>query len=59
MKIVTGPSLMSATFISAPKVPVAIGLPNKTSKFLTKLWYNGIAFSGAAALIKLGRFPFL
>src|SRR5690606_32235533 len=47
--MVTGPSLSSATFMSAPKIPVPTFLPRSFSNCTTKLSYKGIAISGFAA----------
>ena len=56
--MVNGPSFISSTFISAPKLPVS----TTGSSFLHAAMiysYKLFASSGFPALIKDGRFPFL
>ena len=45
-QIVTGPSLTSATFMSAPKTPVATGLPNARASAATNASNFGRAIAG-------------
>ena len=54
MMIVTGPSLSSATFMSAPNSPVATSLPSVSLILLQKYSYIGMAISCFAALIHDG-----
>src|SRR5690606_11230793 len=56
--IVTGPSLSSDTFMSAPKIPLSVLRPEPAILFL-KYSNSGIAFGGFAAPMKDGRLPFL
>ena len=56
--IVVGPSLISETFIIAPKIPVSVWTP-AFSNALLKYSYNGFDISGLAASKKLGLLPFL
>ena len=50
-QIVTGPSLTSETFMSAPKTPVGTDLPRRDASFLTKRSNAGAACSGLAASV--------
>ena len=54
---VTGPSLSRSTFISAPNSPVSTGRPLSRQRAMNAS-YSGMAVSGRAALVKLGRLPF-
>ena len=56
--IVVGPSLISETFIIAPKIPVSVWTPAFSNAWL-KYSYNGFDISGLAASKKLGLLPFL
>ena len=58
MTMVTGPSLIKETFMSAPKIPISIFKPDFAISSL-KYSNKGTAFSGFAALMKEGLFPFL
>lgn len=49
--IVIGPSFTKATFMSAPKVPVCIFLPNIFSSFVIKASYKGTATEGLLAFM--------
>ena len=49
--IVTGPSFISSTCISAPNCPVCNGFPKSDSICFIKASYKGIATSGFAAFI--------
>jgi hypothetical protein len=49
--IVTGPSFVSATFISAPNSPVCTGFAKASSNAFTNFSYNGMATSGFDAFI--------
>ena len=49
MLIVTGPSLVRLTCMSAPKRPVGISRPSAVPSWRTKYSYSGMAMSGAAA----------
>src|SRR6266446_5165200 len=55
---VTGPSLIRETCIMAPNRPVAVGIPCALMALMNSS-YRGMAVSGAAASIKLGRRPLL
>jgi hypothetical protein len=57
--MVTGPSLINLICISAPKLPVCIGLFTNLPIEATKYSYKGIAIWGFADLIKEGLLPFL
>ncbi len=59
MQMVTGPSLMSETFMSAPKMPVFTSLPNCAESSAMNLLYKGTAISGFEARMYDGRLPFL
>src|SRR5213075_1994348 len=54
---VTGPSFTSSTSIIAPNSPVSVGTP-RARIFATNSSYSGMACSGRAASMKLGRRPF-
>ena len=47
--MVTGPSFVRLTCISAPKMPLSGRLPDSVSSSAKKDSYNGIAYSGLAA----------
>lgn len=55
--IVTGPSLIKLTCISAPNTPVCICLPMSWLNCCIICSYNSIACSGRAAWINEGRLP--
>ena len=55
--IVTGPSFVKDTFISAPKTPCSVCIPSSLDVFI-KYSYSLFACSGFPALLKLGLFPF-
>lgn len=56
--IVTGPSFIMVTCISAPNSPVWQFMP-LAFIFSIAFSYSGTAISGLAASVKLGLFPFL
>jgi len=56
--MVTGPSLVSETFIIAWKQPVTVEMPNSDILFM-KDSYKAFACSGRAAFEYEGRRPFL
>src|SRR5690606_22970442 len=58
-RIVTGPSLINDTCISAPKTPACTGSDRLSESCARKYSYKGMATCGAAAAVKPGRFPFL
>ena len=55
--IVTGPSFISDTFISAPKIPVPTSTPFSLNLLLNSS-YNKMALSPPSALIYDGLLPF-
>ena len=59
MQIVTGPSLSSSTFMSAPNSPVPISFPIAELILSQKVSYRGIDISGRAARMYDGLLPFL
>ena len=59
MMIVTGPSFTRETAISAPNSPVSTCVIPRCLSPSLNASYKGIAVSGRAAAIKLGRLPFL
>ena len=58
IQIVTGPSLISDTCMSAPKRPVATLRPSSCSSRNTNRSKRGREISGGAARLHDGRFPF-
>src|SRR5574343_1194414 len=55
---VTGPSLTTATCISAPNTPVGTGLPSSADNLATKRSNSGCDTSPRAARLQDGRLPF-
>src|SRR5262249_53008302 len=55
-QMVTGPSFTESTSIMAPNSPVSVRRP-RSRMSATNRSYNGIATSGLAASMKLGRRP--
>ena len=56
--IVTGPSFMSITFMSAPKMPLAARRPRRLVARETSSENNGADSVGARAAKNSGRLPF-
>ncbi len=55
---VTGPSLIIVTSIIAPNIPsLTLSFPSKYFSLVENILYNLSAFSGLAALLKLGLLP--
>ena len=58
MKMVTGPSLIRETCISAPNSPLSTLPSSKDASSFLNSSYRGMARSGLAARMKEGLFPF-